>query len=207
MSGYNQPLNETLSLVYDLPYGKSRMFGSQAPRLLQEVLGGWQVTAIENAQSGSPVNIIYSPSAFQSVSTILNQRPNQVSKAAVIPKSQRTRTAGDQGINTLNLAAYTLQLSAFSLPTPNQPYGSAGRNSVRFDPYYDTDLGLHKQFPLYPEGTVFDFRVEAFNLLNQTNYAFPGSETYSPGSTSFGVVTSATTLPSRVLQFAGKIIF
>ena len=200
VSGYNQPLNETLTVVYDLPYGKGRAFGSHAPLVLQELLGGWQVTAIENAQSGSPVNIIYSPTTFQSVSTILNQRPNQLSKAAVIPKPLRTRTSGNQGINTL-------QLSAFSLPTPNQPYGNAGRNSVRFDPYYDTDIGLHKQFPLYPEGVVFDFRAEAFNVLNQTNYAFPASETYSPGSTSFGVVTSLTTAPARVLQFAGKIIF
>ncbi len=200
VSGYNQPLNETLSVVYDLPYGKGRMFGGQAPRVLQEALGGWQVTAIENAQSGAPVNIIYSPTAFQSVSTILNQRPNQLTNAAVIPKAQRTKTPGNQGLNTL-------QLSAFSLPTPNQPYGNAGRNSVRFDPYYDTDLGLHKQFALYPEGVVFDFRAEAFNLLNQTNYAFPVSETFSPTSTSFGVVTSATTFPARQLQFAGKIIF
>ena len=200
VSGYNQPLNETLSVVYDLPYGKGRMFGSQAPRVLQEVLGGWQITTIENAQSGAPVNIIYSPSAAQSVSTILNQRPNQLTNAAVLPKSQRTKTSNNQGINTL-------QLTAFSLPSPNQPYGSAGRNSVRFDPYYDTDLGLHKQFALYPEGVVFDFRVEAFNVLNQTNYAFPASETFSPGSSSFGVVTSATTFPARQLQFAGKIIF
>ena len=200
VSGYNQPLNETLSVVYDLPYGKGRTFGSHAPLVLQELLGGWQITTIENAQSGSPVNVIYSPTPFQSVSTILNQRPNQLTKAAVIPKSQRTRTPGNQGINTL-------QLSAFSLPTPNQPYGNAGRNSIRFDPYYDTDLGLHKAFPLYPEGVVFDFRAEAFNVLNQTNYAFPASETYSPTSTSFGVVTSATTQPARVLQLAGKIIF
>ena len=200
VSGYNQPLNETLSIVYDLPYGRGRTFGSHAPLVLQELLGGWQITTIENAQSGAPVNIIYSPTVFQSVSTILNQRPNQLSQAAVIPKAQRTRTAGNQGINTL-------QLSAFSLPTPNQPYGSAGRNSVRFDPYYDTDLGLHKAFALYPEGVVFDFRAEAFNLLNQTNYAFPGSETFSPTSSSFGVVTSATTFPARVLQLAGKIIF
>ena len=53
----------------------------------------------------------------------------------------------------------------------------------------------------------FDFRAEAFNVLNQTNFAFPASETYSPTSTSFGVATSATTQPARVLQFAGKIIF
>ncbi len=200
VSGYNQPLNETLSLVYDLPYGKGRAFGQGAPLLLQEVLGGWQLTAIENAQSGSPVNITYSPNAFQSVSTILNQRPNQLSNNAVLPKSQRTRTPGNQGINTL-------RLGAFSLPDVNHPYGNAARNSVRFDPYYDTDLGLHKQFPLHPEGTLFDLRVEAFNVLNQTNYAFPGSSNFSPTPGSFGVVTAASTFPARVLQFAAKVIF
>ena len=201
VSGYNQPLNETLSVVYDLPYGKGRTFGGRAPLLLQETLGGWQVTAIENAQSGQPVNIIYTPNAFQSVSTILNQRPNQVLGIdAVIPKSQRTRTPGNQGINTL-------RLTAFSLPDVNHPYGNAARNSVRLDPYYDLDLGLHKQFPLGFENTVLDFRAEAFNVLNQTNYAFPGSENFSPTSTSFGVVTASTTLPARVLQFAAKIMF
>jgi hypothetical protein len=94
----------------------------------------------------------------------------------------------------------------FSLPTPNQTYGDAGRNSVRFDPFYQLDLGLHKQFALRPRGTSFDFRVEAFNVLNQTNYAFPQSN-YSPSSTSFGVVAAASTFPARILQFAGKIIF
>ena len=74
------------------------------------------------------------------------------------------------------------------------------------DPFYQLDLGLHKQFPLRPEGTSFDFRVEAFNVLNQTNYAFPQSS-YSPSSTSFGVVAAASTFPARILQFAGKIIF
>lgn len=201
VSGYNQPLNETLSVVYDLPYGKGRTFGQRAPLLLQEAFGGWQVTAIENAQSGQPVNIIYSPNSFQSVSTILNQRPNQIPGIdPVIPKSQRTRTPGNQGVNTLRLAA-------FSLPDVNHPYGNAARNSVRLDPYYDLDLGLHKQFPLGFESTVLDFRAEAFNVLNQTNYGFPGSSTFSPTSTSFGVVTAATTLPARVMQFAAKIIF
>ncbi len=200
VSGYNQPLNETLALVYDLPYGKGRSFGQGAPLALQELLGGWQVSAIENADSGQPVNITYAPNAFQAVSTILAQRPNQLSNDAVVPRSQRTRTPGNQGVNAL-------RLSAFSLPDVNHPYGNAARNSVRFDPYYDLDLGLHKQFPLIREETVFDLRVEAFNVLNQVNFAFPGSGSFSPTSTSFGVVTAASTLPARVLQFAGKIIF
>ncbi len=199
VSGYNQPLNETLSVVYDLPYGRGRAFGATAPYLLQSLLGGWQITAIENAQSGQPVNITYSPNAFQQVSPLLVQRPNQVLGNAVLPKSQRTKINGNQGITTLNLAA-------FSLPDVNHPYGTAARNSVRFDPFYQTDLGLHKAFALYGEGTLFDFRAEAFNILNQTNYAFPSSG-FSPTSTSFGVVAAGSTFPARILQFAGKVIF
>lgn len=198
-SGYNQPLNETLSIVYDLPFGKGRQFGSDAPRWMQETLGGWQITAIENLQSGQPINVTYSPNSFQQLSTILNQRPNQVSKATVIPKSKRVKGAGNQSI-------IGLDLNAFALPDVNHPYGNAGRNSVRFDPYYDTDIGLHKQFGLYPEGTLFDFRVEAFNIFNQTNYAVPSSN-ISSGASGFGVVNASSTFPARVLQFAGKIIF
>jgi hypothetical protein len=198
-SGYNQPLNETLSIVYDLPYGKGRTFGNSAPRYMQEILGGWQLTVIENAQSGQPINITYSPNSFQQLSTILNQRPNQVSQNVIIPKSQRVKTNGNQQLIGLNL-------TAFSLPDVNHPYGNIGRNSVRFDSYYDTDIGLHKAFGLYPEGTIFDFRAEAFNIWNQTNYAVPSSN-ISSGATGFGVVTSSGTFPARVLQFAGKIIF
>jgi hypothetical protein len=129
----------------------------------------------------------------------LNQRPNQVSKAAVIPKSKRVKAPGNMQIATLNF-------SAFSLPDVNHPYGNAARNSVRFDSYYDTDLGLHKQFGIYPEGVKFDFRVEAFNVFNQTNYALASSN-ISAGATGFGIVNASATFPARVFQFAGKIIF
>jgi hypothetical protein len=205
-SAYNQPLNDVLSIVYDLPYGKGRMFGGSARFLMQEALGGWQVTAINSASSGLPVNITYSPNSFQQVSPLLVQRPNLTGNP-VIPKSKRIKIAGNQDLVALQNPVFGLTgNAALSLPDVNHPYGNAGRNSVRFDPFYQLDLGLHKNFPLYPEGTSFDFRVEAFNLLNQTNYAFPQSG-YSPTSSSFGVVAAASTFPARILQFAGKIIF
>jgi len=196
-SAYNQPWNNVLSVVYDLPYGRGRMFGNDAPFVVREVLGGWQLTAIDSASAGLPVNITYSPNSAQTVSTILTQRPNQTGKA-LLPKSQRTRTSGNQGISTFNFAS-------FSLPDNNHPYGTAGRNSVRFDNFYQLDMGLHKVFDLYPENVKFDFRFEAFNVLNQTNYAAPSSNLSS--ASSFGVVTASSTFPARILQFAGKIVF
>ena len=75
---------------------------------------------------------------------------------------------------------------------------------MRFDNFYQTDIGLHKSFDLYPENVKFDFRFEAFNIFNQTNYAFPQS---GVGSSSFGIVAAASTFPARILQFAGKIVF
>lgn len=207
-SAYNQPWNDTLSLVYDLPYGKGRTFGGNAPVAMQEALGGWQITAIDDNNAGEPVNISYSPNSFQEVSPLLVQRPNQAPGNPVLPKSQRIRVNGNQGSVALQNAVFmSVPNPIFSLPDVNHPYGNAGRNSVRFDPYYNLDLGLHKAFALYPAGVTFDFRAEAFNVLNQTNFEAPSSETYAPSSSSFGVVTAATTFPARVLQFAGKIIF
>ncbi len=205
-SGYNQPLNDILSIVYDLPYGKGRMFGSSAPFVMQELLGGWQITAINSASAGLPVNITYSPNSFQQVSPLLAARPNLTGNP-VLPKSKRIKLPGNQNLAALQNPVFGLTGPAvLSLPDVNHPYGNAGRNSVRFDPFYQLDLGLHKNFPLYPEGVSFDFRAEAFNVLNQTNYAFPQSG-YSPTSSSFGVVAAGSTFPARVLQFAGKIIF
>jgi len=205
-SAYNQPLNDILSIVYDLPFGKGRIFGSSAPLVLQEALGGWQLTAINSASSGLPVNISYSPNSFQQASPLLVQRPNQTGNP-VLPKNQRIKINGNQDIVVLqNPVFMSVTNPVLSLPDANQPYGNAGRNSVRFDPFYQTDLGLHKNFPLYRDRASFDFRVEAFNILNQTNYGFPSSS-YSPTSSSFGVVAAASTFPARILQFAGKIVF
>jgi Carboxypeptidase regulatory-like domain/TonB-dependent Receptor Plug Domain/TonB dependent receptor len=196
-SAYNQPLNDILSIVYDLPYGKGRTFGNSANYLMQEVLGGWQLTAINSASSGLPVNITYSPNSFQQVSPLLVQRPNQLPGNPVLSGKNRLKIGGNQDLLALNSAD-------FSLPDVNHPYGNAGRNSVRFDNFYQLDLGLHKSFAMYPESVKFDFRFEAFNILNQTNYAFPQG---GVGSSSFGIVAAASTFPARVLQFAGKIVF
>jgi hypothetical protein len=189
LSSYDQPLNDTLSLVWDLPYGKGRHFGSNAPALLRGVLGGWQFSAINTLTSGLPINLTYSPPSQFQVSTAPNYRPN-VSGNPVTPEGQRTT------VNYLNSATVTL-------PTdPSHPWGNAGRNIVRGYPFYQLDIGLHKDFPLWSEARRLELRSEAFNLMNQTNFQAPASD--RAGST-FGSITS--TFPARQLQFAMKLVF
>jgi hypothetical protein len=188
-SNYNQPLNDTVSLIWDVPFGKGRPFGNGASPLVEGILGGWQLTAINTATSGLPVNLIYSPTSQFQVSTAPNYRPN-VTCNPVTPEGQRTTS------NYLNRACV-------SVPTdPSHPWGNASRNSVRGYPFYQFDLGLHKQFGLGRESTRLEVRAEAFNLMNQTNFQAPNSNI---SSSAFGSMTS--TFPARQLQFAAKVVF
>jgi hypothetical protein len=193
-SAYDQPLNDTLTAIWDLPYGHDRQFGSGAGRVMQALLGGWQISAINTATSGQPVNLIYSePSQFD-VSDLLNYRPN-VTGNPVSPSSLRTKatTALNGFLNTATV----------SVPTDvTHPYGNAGRNSLRDFAYHETDLGLHKAFPLWNDASKLDFRAEAFNALNQVNYQAPDSNR-SDGA--FGAIT--TFFPPRQLQLALKLNF
>ncbi|WP_074655083.1 TonB-dependent receptor [Terriglobus roseus] len=193
-SGYDQPLADTLAVVYDLPYGHGRRFGSNSNNFLNEVVGGWQLTLINTMTSGSPININYSLSSSSGLygTDLVTYRPNR-NVGVPIYGSTRTKTATSvNGI--LNSAAFSLPLT-----TPN---GTASRNLGRSDAFYQADLGLHKAFGLWSEQSKFDFRAEAFNVLNKVNYGAANS-TY--GGSSFGQITTAA--PARQLQLAGKIIF
>lgn len=193
-SSYDQPLNNTTSILYDLPYGRGRRFGSTAPYLLQAVLGGWQTTVINTMTSGLPVNLTYTLSSASSlfVTDLYSYRPN-VSGNVIAPGSNRAKTP-------TALTGY-LNRSVVSLPTTT-PFGTAQRNLARSYAFFQTDLGLHKAFPLWREGSNLDFRAEAFNVLNKVNYQAPdGNFTNS----TFGSITSA--YPARQLQLAAKLIF
>ena len=193
-SAYNQPINNTLSLVWDLPVGHGRKFASNMPRALDMALGGWELTGINTNTSGQPVNLIYSPSAAFQLSPLLNQRPN-VSGDPVNPKASwvKTNTALNGYLSTAHV----------TIPTDaSHPYGNAGRNSLRDMTFNQFDLGLHKSFRLWNEHSSFDLRGEAFNVLNKVNYMAPNS---NRSSGSFGSITSA--FPPRQLQVAGKLSF
>jgi hypothetical protein len=192
LSGYNQPFSDTLSGVYELPFGHDRRYASAMPYLADALLGGWTLAGINSLQSGQTVNLTYDPnSAFISTDGGSNSaiyRPNITGN--IYP------AAGQQTITNFFNTATVL--------VPNDvthPYGNAGRNIARGYPYFDLDLGIHKQFRL-GEGRSLEFRTEVFNTLNYTNFSPPSGDR---SSSSFGKITS--TLPARQVQFALRLAF
>jgi TonB-dependent Receptor Plug Domain. len=192
-SAYNQPLNDTLTLVWDLPFGRGRRWGSGISNGVNLLLGDWQLNAINTATSGQPVNLVYNISSSATVSSLLSYRPN-VSGDPKNPSSSRVKTA-------TALTGY-LSTANVSVPSASTPYGNAGRNSFRGEAFNQLDMGLHKQVRLWSESSQIDIRGEAFNLLNHVNYAAPDS---NRSNGSFGNITSA--FPARQLQVGAKIIF
>ena len=200
-SNYDQPLNDTTSIIYDLPYGKGRRFGASAPYLADALLGGWQVNVINTVASGLPANLTYTNSVSNgtNVTDLYSYRPNVFGRA-IAPAANRVKT------NTA-LTGYLLKISptqptGVSVPTTGSPFGNAQRNMIVGPAFYQTDLGLHKDFRLWSEASRLEFRAEAFNVLNKVNYQAPDGNV---SNSTFGNITGA--YQPRQLQLAGKVIF
>ncbi len=191
VGSYNQPFSNTTTVVYDLPYGKGRQFGSSAHPVLNLSLGGWRLTAVNTMASGLPVNLNYSPASRYTVSGYPTYRPNLLGDP-MAPVGQRNID------NYFNKANVTIPVD----PQHPDPFGSAGRNTVRSYALFQTDLGLHKDFPLWQESKKLEFRAEFFNLFNKTNFQAPNS---TASSSAFGTIRS--TFPARIIQVAMKFVF
>jgi hypothetical protein len=201
-SGYDQPINNTTSIVYDLPYGRGRKYGAQVNRFVDAVLGGWQATVINTMTSGLPFNLTYNSSSSNPLYTtdLVTFRPQLTVPSANIkaPASNRAKTATAL---TGYLDKTYLAVPSVALGNTN-PYGNVSRNKLRSYAFFNTDFGLHKGFGLWSDASKLEFRAEAFNVLNQVNYQAPDGN-ISNGS--FGTITNA--YPARQLQLAAKLIF
>lgn len=187
-SSYDQPLNNTFTAMWDLPF-----FGAGHSHMTRTLLGGWQLSAINQLTSGLPVNLTYNVSTNNTVTGLYTYRPN-VSGNPVTKDGQRVKTA--------TAVTNYLTKTAVSAPAGPNPFGNASRNSVRSYPFYQLDTGLHKKFVLWSDSSALDFRAEAFNVLNQVNYMQPDGNV---SNSSFGSITSA--YPARQLQLALKLLF
>ncbi|MBZ5505477.1 MAG: carboxypeptidase regulatory-like domain-containing protein [Acidobacteriia bacterium] len=96
---------------------------------------------------------------------------------------------------------YFLDPTAFS-DTPTPPYGTAPRNVIRVPGRSNLDLTLAKVTPIHGDRASFEFRVDAFNIFNHTQFSNFDTNAADSG---FGTVTQA--YAPRILQLAAHIRF
>jgi len=193
-SSFDVRFNNVTSVVYQLPFGKGRQFGANMNSVLDAILGGWELNAINTAHTGTPLNVFYNATGANQISSLSNDyrgepfpRPNVAGAAASQSRSQM--------LNTF-FAGYT-----FTTPSPSQEFGDLGRNAFRAPGFWQWDNGIDKNFRV-TEGVNVQFRSEFFNVLNHTNFGIPDTKT---SDAAFGTIRS--TYPSRQIQFALKVTF
>ena len=197
----------TASVLYDLPFGKGKKYGSSWSGATNAVLGHWQVNVIERATSGFPLFVVDSGGGA-GVDFSYNgdsfQRPNLVGDP---------NRAGDEGGNTgCPTKIHTLQNwfnpCAFA-KAPAGELGTAPRAPVYGPRFVNTDFSVIKNFP-FREGMGLQFRAEFFNLLNHAQFFLNGfadtgqQDINTPSS--FGVVNNTVNNP-RLIQFALRLNF
>lgn len=214
-SDYNLPIANITSLVYDLPFGKGRTFAHDLNPVVDGVLGGWQVSADNTMQAGTPFNLTYGPNSNQLASTqiVANYRgvnlyrPNRVAGVPLTQGRSVVPSATTGYIQYINYNAVALPATKNSAGAYQPPFGNMSRNPGRTPPLYQTDLDFNKRFNLPKEGTQIEFRSEFYNIFNHTNLYLPStiSGTQGANASSGGLISS--TFTPRVIQFALKLIY
>ena len=196
----------SLNASYDLPFHGNRL------------KDGWQVVVVEQAQTGSPLNVITNITTITGAAVV---RPDLIGTPAIAPTPNLNANgnvisyqwfAGNTVCDPRVTGSCTSS-SVFALPYSANGvahYGDLPRNSIIGPRFGDTDLSLIKNLKLAGAARA-QFRLEVFNLFNQANLGQPG-RIATVGSPSFGVISN-TRFPTgdsgsaRQVQFAAKFLF
>jgi len=225
-SDYNLPLANITSLVYDVPVGHGRKMLSSANPVEDAILGGWQISAVNTAQAGTPFNLNYTPNSANVVSPQISAtyrganeyRPNKVTGQSVVlchsgHSCLNDKVASNGTIQYVNYAAFTLPATKDANNNLLSPFGNSPRNPSRTPNFFQTDFDLNKRFNTPLDNLKVEFRTELYNIFNHTNL-------YLPASALGGTLSTATTLNSpstggaisstfepRIIQFGLKVIY
>jgi hypothetical protein len=200
-ANFDQTQIFTVHYIWDLPsLGKVWNNG-----FVKAVFDGWQLAGISSLVSGVPATVDTAPS-YSSGSPItdftggtINARANQVCD----PNQAPSGLVGSNGNPVL------INTACFVRPAVLGDIGNTGRNTLRLPGIIASDLSLSKSVHLRERG-VLQFRWEAYNLFNHTNFksidtslTFDATGKQTNGN--FGAATAV--LSPRVMQASMRVSF
>jgi hypothetical protein len=199
-AGFDRTHNFTSAVIYELPFGRDKRFGSGWNAATDAVLGGWQFNTNVFILSGSPFNVTYRDAGQDrdTGSGDLAGRPD------LIGDTDGPRTQ-DEWFNATPIGSPG---SAFGRPARGT-FGNLGRNQLRGPGFWQADASLFKNFAL-GAGRRVEIRIEAVNIFNHVNLGNPDGQIGVPGNDNpnAGRITdTAGNYNPRNFQFGFRFIF
>ena len=175
--------------VYQMPFGPGRQFLNHG--ILGRIIGGVDLNTITTYYSGRPFQIT-DTSQNGNGDTVV---PNQVSNL----KLNGTKYTGG---STTFPYYFVNQGNIVKLPS-SAANGNVGRNSIRGPGYFNLDVGLTRNIPIYHEMAIV-LKAESFDVTNTPQWSNPTANVNDSG---FGQITSVISTSNRTLRFSGRISF
>jgi hypothetical protein len=192
----------------DVPWAWKSNFIYQAPsfkekgKLMEETVGGWQLSGIITWQKGSPFSI-----GQWNTDPGVGMWNNRADFAPGVAPNMGKGSHWDW----VNPAKGYFNTAAFVLPTScndNTPgwcgFGDTGKNAYWGPGVFGIDASIMKNWVLM-EGKTFQFRWDAFNATNHPNFSGPSS-TVNQAAGTFGVISGTNGNP-RIFQGALRLTF
>lgn len=186
-SDFDRRHRVVFSFAYEVPAWGGRWSDTTFGR---KFFNGWQLSGVALAQGGTPLTITDSQGArLYGVST------SRASWApgATVETAQLSGSVKDRLNRFFNTAAF--------LPAGNV-FGNTGRGILRGPGQKNLDLSIGKTTAV-TQRVKAEFRLEAFNVLNLTNFENPNTEITS---STFGQITG-TSSNSRLIQMGLRILY
>ena len=175
------------TMMYELPFGKGRRFGSGLGRAGDALMGGWDVGGVINARTGLPLDIrITRPDIVyrDTRNNAIVNAPILVGGAPVTQPVINVPYGGNSrdvrfpdvlpGVDPFLHGSdrrFVVNSAAFATPAPGT-YGNLGRGALHGPSLSQYDLTLHKKFSL-TDRLASELRFEVYNLFNRANFANP----------------------------------
>lgn len=191
------PHQLSLVWVYSLPFGKGHQFANQGG-IVDALVGGWQVSAVQLYNSGQPLGIIngacnvpYTGGCYADYNT-------------TFAGPARINGSYGAGVSRTNTNKPFIDKSAFQDAAP-YTFGTTPRTmafSLRSPWNLNEDVTVGKDFKIIERITV-RVQADAFNVFNRTRF---GGINTNIDSAAFGTVSNQANSP-RNMQFETSIKF
>jgi hypothetical protein len=182
-AGFDRTNNLIISAVYELPFGPNKKFLNSHSFVDREVVGGWQLSGIQQFATGQPIAITANNNAdTSSVHSVYANRVCAGNPPAGHPRLQ------------------FFDPSCYVQPATGQ-YGTA-RSGPRQPGIDTTNLSIQKAFAI-TERQQLQFRAEAFSVFNHPNFGTGSTSITNPSA---GLLTTEP-VGQRVLQLALRYAF